>query len=117
MGVTQMALDPQVWTTLGTAAGAVATTLGGVWIWLQKQRKDLAAVKADVAQSKSEETVADAQQLIYKTLVARLTALEEDVKGVRAELVTERAHSRSLEQKLARLELWITQQGLTLPLL
>lgn len=112
-----MAIDPQVWTTLGTAAGAVSATLGGVWVWLQKQRRDNASTKADVAQSKSEEVVADAQQTIYKLLITRVETLENDVKGVRAELVTERAHSRQLEQKLARLELWITQQGLTLPLL
>ncbi len=112
-----MAVDPNLWTALGTAIGSVSLTLGGVWAYLQKQRREMASTKADVAQSKSEEVVADAQQTIYKLLITRVETLEADVKSVRAELVTERAHSRQLEQKLARLELWITQQGLTLPLL
>lgn len=100
-----MAFD---WGAIGTAAAAVSALATGAWAWWLKNKKSVAETNSQVA-------VADAQQTVYKLMTDRLTALEGDVKELRAELAEERKHSRALERKLAALEAWIRAQGLTPP--
>lgn len=109
-----MAID---YTALGTALGAIGTVAAGVWGWVVLQRKKLADTRADVAQSDAARTVADSQRLVYTQMSDRMTAMEGDIKELRAELAEERKHSRALEQKLAALMAWIRAQGLTPPVL
>jgi uncharacterized protein HemX len=102
-------------TALGTAIGAVGTVSAGVWAWVVLQRKKLADTRADVAAAEAVRTVADSQRLVYTQMSDRMTAMEGDIKELRAELAEERKHSRALEQKLAALMAWIRAQGLTPP--
>jgi uncharacterized protein HemX len=102
-------------TALGTAIGAIGTVSAGVWAWVVLQRTKRADTRADVAQSDAARTVADSQRLVYTQMSDRMTAMEGDIKELRAELAEERKHSRALEQKLAALMAWIRAQGLTPP--
>jgi hypothetical protein len=90
--------------TIGGSLASVGLLAGGAWAWVLKTRKAQAETRADVAESDSARTVADAQQTVYKLLIERVTTLEADMRQVRAELTTERAHSRKLELHIWRLE-------------
>lgn len=103
------------WEAVGTALGAVGMVASGIWAWVVMQRKKLADTRAAVAESEAVRTVADSQRLVYTQMSDRMTAMEGDIKELRAELAEERKHSRALEQKLAALMAWIRAQGLTPP--
>lgn len=101
------------------AAGQVLVWIGtaavGAWgIW-QKILKDRAATATTVAESKAEQSVADAQQIVYTTLTNRLTALETEMQSVRNELAVERQHSRNLEKHIWKLEGVMRQAGVPVP--
>lgn len=101
--------------TLGTAIAAVGSVAAGIWAWWLKNRRQVAETRAEVAESDANKAVADAQQTVYRLLNERLTTLEGEVRGLRQELIVERAHSRKLELQIVRLDRWIRAQGLTPP--
>lgn len=114
------------WNAIGTAVAAVVLTVGtmagGAWAWWQKNQRNQAATRADVAESNAEKTVADAQQTVYKLLVERLAALEkesiaqrEDLRAVRTELDAAQSHSRALVLHVWKLEGMMRLAGLTPP--
>lgn len=102
-------------TAIGGAIAAIGTIAAAVWGWWLKNRRQVAETRAEVAESDASKAVADAQQTVYKLLNERLTTLEAEVRGLRQELVVERAHSRKLELQIVRLDRWIRAQGLTPP--
>lgn len=96
------------WGDVGGLVGAVAGIAGGIWAWIERQRRSSAATSADVAQSHAEES-------IYRMMTERLTALEQDVGRLRDELGQERSHSRALERHIFRLEMLMRQAGMEPP--
>lgn len=100
---------------LGGAIAAVGSVAAGIWAWWLRNKKAVAETRAEVAESDASKAVADAQQTVYKLLNERLTTLESEVRGLRQELVVERAHSRKLELQIVRLDRWIRSKGLEPP--
>lgn len=100
---------------IGGALAAVSAIATGAWAWWLKNQRAQAATRADVAEANAAAAVADAQGTVYKLLLERVETLESEMRTVRAELASERQHSRRLEVKLIRLEQWIRAQGLTPP--
>lgn len=103
------------WTAVGTAiagVGAIGSAVYAGWLKVQKNR---ANTRADVAEADSSRTVADAQQTVYRLLNERLTTLENEVRGLRNELDTERKHSRRLELHIWRLEGLMRKAGIEPP--
>ncbi len=107
-----MQIDPNA---IGGFVGGIIAAGTIAWGVFTRARKQMADVKAEVAEAKRDVTVADSQGFIYKTLTDRLGTLERELSGLREELRKERDHSRFLEQKFYMLDLWIRSQGLTPP--
>lgn len=107
------------WNAVGSAVAAVVLTggtlAGGAWAAWQKHQRMQAATRADVAESNAARAVADGEQKVYTLLVARLTALETEMQGVRAELSSERAHNRRLTMRIWELEGLMHQASITIP--
>lgn len=102
-----MAIDLQM---VGGIVAGLSALITGAWAWILKNKKSVAETKADVA-------VSEGQRIVFEQMSNRLDQMQKDIDGLRAELATERDHSRKLEIKLASLEMWIRSQGLTPPTL
>jgi len=79
------------WTLVG--AGAMSVVTGGL-SWLAGRGRKKAAEAADIATSRTDIAVADAESALYNRLKERLDMLENDVTRLRSELDRVRAHSR-----------------------
>lgn len=105
------------WQSVGTAVSALAAMGAGVWAGVLKFKKTVAEARADVATSKSEQVVADAQGTVYRLMEQRLIALEGKVaqleKGVQARDDT----IRQLHQHISRLEQLMREKGIEPPTL
>lgn len=103
------------WSTIGGAITALGIGIGAVWAWWQKNQRTQATTRAEVAEAKADEVVADAQQTVYKLMVQRLAALEDEMRAVRAELASERQHNRRLTMRIWELEGLMHKAGITIP--
>src|SRR5690606_22494364 len=97
---------------LGAMVGLGAWAL---WERIQKARIQKASTDASVA-------VSDTTEQMFKLMTARLAALEADYSSLRAELIEERKHSRSLDMRvqqyqihMMKLEALMRDKGLTPP--
>lgn len=89
--------------------------IAAVWGGIQRYKTGKANTRADVAEANASRDVADAQSTVYTTLTSRLESLENEIKGIRAELSVERQHSRKLELHIFKLENLMRQANLTPP--
>lgn len=107
------------WTSLGGTIAGIASAVGlaggGVYAWWQKNQRTVATTRAEVAEAEAATTVADSQKIVYSTLTDRLTTLESDMRGVRSELASERAHNRQLVLHIWKLEGLMRQAGMIPP--
>lgn len=103
------------WSTVGGAITAIGIGVGAVWAWWQKTQRTQATTRAEIAEAKADEVVADAQQTVYKLMVQRLSALEDEMRAVRDELARERQHNRRLTMRIWELEGLMHQAGITIP--
>lgn len=99
------------WTQLGTGIAGLVTGCGvailGLYKFAIKHRSRMTEQEADVAANQAERSVADAQKLVYDSLMSRIQALETDVGTVRNELAEERRVSRALAARNLQLELHV----------
>lgn len=102
-------------TPLGASLVSLIVGAGAAAVWWQRRAAREAKVEADVAKEGAIRTVADAEHTLYKLLAERQTQLENEVREMRAELNTERAHSRQLEVHIFRLENLMRKAGLEPP--
>jgi uncharacterized protein HemX len=100
---------------IGGAIAAIGALATGAWAWWLKNQKDRATTKAEVAGADADRKVADAEGTVYRLLNERLTTLEGEVRQLRGELATERAHSRKLELHIWRLENLMRKAGIEPP--
>lgn len=102
-----------------SAAGAGLVSLlvgvGGGIAWWERRAARSAKADAEASQANATRAVADAEHTLYKLLAERQTQLEQEVREMRAELATERQHSRQLEVHIFRLENLMRQAGLQPP--
>lgn len=103
------------WGAVGSALAAIGAVAGGAYAWWLQRGKAAAAARADVAESDATVTILDSQRTVYTLLTERLTTLETDMRTVRAELATERQHSRRLELHIWRLEGLMRNAGIEPP--
>ncbi len=104
------------WGQVGAAITAIGIGAGGVYAWWLKTTKTRAETNADVASSRAEESVADANSQVYRMLLERVTTLENDMRLVREELAQERQHSRRLVLHIWKLEGLMRAAGVTVPM-
>lgn len=100
---------------LGASLVSLVVGAGGALVWWQRRTAREASLQAEVAKEGAVRTVADAEHTLYKLLAERQTQLEAEVREMRAELNTERAHSRQLEVHIFRLENLMRKAGLEPP--
>lgn len=111
-----MAVDlPSVGAAVAATIVSIGTIVGGGYAWWLRSQRDHAAARADVAESNADRTVADAQQTVYKMLTERMSSLEGDVRGLRAELALERRNGRRLALHIWKLETLMRSAGLEPP--
>lgn len=103
------------WTAIGGSLAAIGAVATGIWAWWVKRGEAAAKARASVAESNAEATVADAQATVYRLLSDRLATLETEVRELRAELSSERQHSRKLEVHIFRLETLMRTAGMEPP--
>ena len=100
---------------IGGAIGAIGLIASGLWAWWLKNQRAQAQTRADVAESGADLAVADAQRIVYTTLVERVTTLENEVRSMREELAGERRHNRMLVLHIWKLEGLMRKAGLDPP--
>lgn len=104
-----MSLD---WTAIW---GVIGPALAGLATFLATRKPNKAKLDAAVAQAKADGSAADAEGTLYRRLREDVDALSGDVKRLRAELDTERTHSRKLERHIYRLERLMRNAGIEPP--
>lgn len=101
-------LEGGVWGQIVLALATIAAGIGWAREKIIKTRVESAAGDAAIAASEGEKT-------IYKMMEERLTTLEKEMQGVRAELSEERQRSRKLELHIFRLESLMRKAGIDPP--
>lgn len=94
--------------TLAAVITGASTLIGGAWLWIQKQRRNVAETKAAVAEDQRDRTVADSQRLVYELLNQRLGTVEQELKEWKL-------YTRKLELHINKLEKVMAQAGLEIP--
>jgi hypothetical protein len=105
----------QLGTMIGGGVTGAATVAAAAWAYWQKYQREHAQTRATVAENNAETTVADAQRIVYQTLVDRVTTLETEQRTMRAELAAERSHNRQLVLHIWKLEGLMRAAGLNPP--
>ena len=103
------------WAKVGGGITAIGIGIGGVYAWWLNQKRLRADVRADVAKSESEQVIARSEGAVYQMLLDRVATLESDMRLVRAELTTERMHSRRLVLHIWKLEGLMRSANLDVP--
>jgi len=101
-------LEGGVWGQIMLGLAAIGAGAGWAREKWNKTRVEAAAGEAAIAASEGEKT-------IYKMMEDRLSTLEKEMQGVRAELSEERQRSRKLELHIFRLESLMRKAGIDPP--
>lgn len=107
-----MAFD---WNQVGVALGTLTTVALGAWAAIERYQKVRANTRADIAESHSDRTIAEANTTVYAMLTQRLTTLESEISTLRQEHAAERVRGRKLEIHIWKLENLMRQKGLEPP--
>lgn len=110
------------WTATGGAFAAIGAIAGGAWGWLERHKRVQAETKTEVAQSQAEESVADAQSVVYRRLTERIEALENGYKRMGDQLAEEiklrmatQEEAHRLRLRVMTLESTLRQLGAVIP--
>lgn len=101
-------LEGGTWGNILLGIAAAGSAIGWVREKFIKTRIESANADAQVA-------VLGSQESLFNILTTRLESVETDLKAVRSELATERAHSRRMEVHIFKLESIMREAGLTPP--
>lgn len=93
------------WTATGGAIAAIGAMASGAWAWLERRKRVSAETGAAVAQSAAEESVADAQSVVYKRLTERIEALERAQLSMSQQLADEIKLRMAAQEEAHRLRL------------
>lgn len=103
------------WTAIGTAFATLGLIASGFWAAWQRRAKVQAETRASVADHDRDAAVADAQGAVYKMLLERVQTLENEVRAMRLENASERAHNRKLVLHIWKLEGLMRKAGIDPP--
>lgn len=98
----------QLGTAVGAIGGAVVALVSGVWLGIQKVQRQRAETKASVAEDARDRSVADSQKIVYDMLLARVSAVELELRDMKL-------YTRKLELHISRLEKIMREKGLEIP--
>jgi len=93
------------WTAAGGTLAAIGAVVSGAWAWLERQKRVRAETNAEVAQSAAEESVADAQSVVYKRLAERVEVLERAQLTLGQQLAEEVKLRMAAQEEAHRLRL------------
>lgn len=105
------------WQAVGTAIGSIGVVAAGIWGGILTAKKKIAEARADVATSKSEQVVADAQGKVYELLKDRLVTLETKVAQLERANAAKDETIRHLHAHINRLEQLMREKGIEPPTL
>lgn len=104
--------DPGLWAGVGTIIAALLSGAGG---WLMGRRKNAAAESAEIAAYGANQAEAEADGLIYRRLIERVTALEGDIRRLNTDVEAERRIRRRVEDHVFVLERLMRAAGMDPP--
>lgn len=95
------------WAAVGTAVMGVGSFFGGIWLWIQKQRRDMAETRAGVAESEAAAARAESNEAVFTLVTRRLQELQSEVDGMRTEMSELRLQVMTRDRKIHSLEMYI----------
>lgn len=107
-----MIVSPEVIAGWMASAGAIA---GGIWMWVLKQRKNVAETRAEVAEAGAATARAEASDSVFTLVTNRLTAMEKELIELRADLVEKNRRMHAMELHIVDLEHALRKAGIEPP--
>lgn len=96
-----MVISPEVIAGWMASAGAIA---GGVWMWLLRQKKNVAETRAEVAESNAATARAEASDSVFTLVTRRLESVENQLDEMRTQLVERDRTIGDLRARISILE-------------